>query len=243
MKIHNREAAFKAVSGSINRNLNDEASDRDVKFFVLPTFDDLYAGSLYKNFQTSEVEDIEIHDVRKLEKLLTNSNLTFLELLYSVEVDTFGYLEIEQLHSMRDKISTINLRSLFNSCFGMYRGQMKDLTTPNSESQMALIEKYGYNTKKAMMSLHFLSFLTKFYVSDFKDFKGAITYRGVGRESMMDIKHGKYSLDEFREMAKSNEEVALNLEQKYYDVPFNKETDYQLKELLRTLVKNHLKTI
>ena len=112
MKVHNREAVFKAVSGSINRNLNDETSDRDVKYFVLPTFDDLYSGSLYKNFQTSETEDIEIHDVRKLEKLLTNSNLTFLELLYSVEVDTFGHPEIEQLLTMKDKISTINLRSL-----------------------------------------------------------------------------------------------------------------------------------
>ncbi|WP_336761361.1 DNA polymerase beta superfamily protein [Paenibacillus sp. USHLN196] len=243
MKIHNREAAFKAVSGSINRNLNDDTSDRDVKFFVLPNFDDLYTGSLYKNFQTSEAEDIEIHDVRKLEKLLTNSNLTFLELLYSVEVDTFEYPEIEQILAMRDRISTINLRSLFNSCFGMYRGQMKDLTTPNSEPQKVLIDKYGYNTKKAMMSLHFLSFLTKFYVSGFKDFKGAITYYGVGRESMMDIKHGKYSLDEFREMAKSNEEIALDLEQKYYDVPFDKETDHQLKELLRTLIKNHLRTV
>lgn len=243
MKIHNRKAAFKAVSGSINRNLNDDASDRDIKFFVLPTFDDLYTGSRYKNFETSEVEDIEIHDVRKLEKLLTNSNLTFLELLYSIEVDTFGYPEIEQLLAMRDRISTINLRSLFNSCLGMYRGQMKDLTVSNSKPQKILIDKYGYNTKKAMMSLHFLSFLTKFYVSGFKDFKGAISYYGVGRESMMDIKHGKYSLDEFREMAKSNEEVALDLEQKYYNVTFDKETDHQLKELLRTLVKNHLKTL
>ncbi|WP_342423112.1 nucleotidyltransferase domain-containing protein [Paenibacillus sp. FSL E2-0178] len=243
MKVHNREAVFKAVSGSKNRNLNDVNSDRDVKFFVLPTFEDLYLGSLYKNFQATEAEDIEIHDVRKLGNLLINSNLTFLELLYSVEIDTYGYPEIEQLIKMRDRIATINLRSLFNSCFGMYRGQMKDLTTPNSESQKVLIAKYGYNTKKAMMSLHFLSFLTKFYVSDFKDFKGAITYDGIGRECMMDIKHGKYSLDEFRKMANIDEEVALDLEQKYYDVPFDKETEHQLRTLLHRLVKNHLKTI
>lgn len=75
MKIHNRVAVFKAVSGSINGNLNDEASDRDVKFFVLPNFDDLYTGWLYKNFQISETKDIEIHDVRKLEKVLTHSSL------------------------------------------------------------------------------------------------------------------------------------------------------------------------
>lgn len=145
MKIHHREALLKAVSGSINRNLNEEASDRDVKFFVLPSFNDLYTGSVYKNFQTSKTEDIEIHDVRKLEKLLTNSNLAFLELLYSVEVDTFGYVEIKRLLEYRDRISTINLKSLFNSCFGMYRGQMRDLTKPNSETQKSMIAQHGYN--------------------------------------------------------------------------------------------------
>ncbi|ASA22628.1 DNA polymerase beta superfamily protein [Paenibacillus donghaensis] len=242
MKIHNREAVFKAVSGSRNRNLDDENSDRDVKFFVLPTFDDLYSGSLYKNFQTSDAEDIEIHDVRKLEKLLTNSNLTFLELLYSVEVDTFGYLETKQLLEIRDRIATINLRSLFNSCYGMYRGQMKDLTNPNSELQRNLIAKYGYNTKKAMMSLHFLSFLIKFYVSEFKDFKGAITYEGASRDHMFRIKRGECSLEEFREIADFNEKIALDLEGKYYEVPFNEETNYQLKTILHKLVKNHLKT-
>ncbi|WP_180361802.1 DNA polymerase beta superfamily protein [Paenibacillus sp. BGI2013] len=243
MKIHHREAVLKTVSGSINRNLNDEASDRDVKYFVLPNFNDLYTGSLYKNFQTSTTEDIEIHDVRKLEKLLTNSNLTFLELLYSVEVDTFGYAEIEQLLEYRDRISTINLKSLFNSCFGMYRGQMKDLTKPNSETQKSMIAQYGYNTKKAMMSLYFLLFLIRFHKSGFEDFKGAITYEGTDREFMLGLKHGELSLDEFKKITSLNEEKALKLEQSYYEVPLDKEANYYLKTLLQTLVKNHIKTM
>ncbi|PJN57807.1 hypothetical protein PAEAM_39140 [Paenibacillus sp. GM1FR] len=243
MKIHHREAVLRTVSGSINRNLNDEASDRDVKYFVLPNFNDLYTGSLYKNFQTSTTEDIEIHDVRKLEKLLTNSNLTFLELLYSVEVDTFGYAEIEQLLNYRDRISTINLKSLFNSCFGMYRGQMRDLTKPNSETQKSMIAQYGYNTKKAMMSLHFLLFLIRFHKSEFKDFKGAITYEGTDRAYMLGLKHGELSLDEFKKITRLNEEKALKLEQSYYEVPLDKEANYYLKTLLQTLVKNHIKTM
>ncbi|MEK4372367.1 MULTISPECIES: DNA polymerase beta superfamily protein [Paenibacillus] len=243
MKIHHREAVLRTVSGSINRNLNDEASDRDVKYFVLPNFNDLYTGSLYKNFQTSTTEDIEIHDVRKLEKLLTNSNLTFLELLYSVEVDTFGYAEIEQLLNYRDRISTINLKSLFNSCFGMYRGQVRDLTKPNSETQKSMIAQYGYNTKKAMMSLHFLLFLIRFHKSEFKDFKGAITYEGTDRAYMLGLKHGELSLDEFKKITRLNEEKALKLEQSYYEVPLDKEANYYLKTLLQTLVKNHIKTM
>ncbi|WP_178076110.1 DNA polymerase beta superfamily protein [Paenibacillus oralis] len=240
MKIHSREVVFKALSGSINRNLNEGTSDRDIKYFVLPTFNDLYSGILYKNFQTSDAEDIEIHDVRKLEKLLSNSNLTFLELLYSIEIETFGYPETERLLEMRDDIATINLRSLFNSCFGMYRGQMKDLTKPNSEIQRNLIAKHGYNTKKAMMSLHFLSFLIKFYSLGFKDFKSAITYEGASREYMLGIKHGGYSLEEFRKIADLNEKNALDLEREYFENPFNKETYGEIRNILRSLVKRHL---
>ncbi|NEW04903.1 hypothetical protein GK047_02580 [Paenibacillus sp. SYP-B3998] len=72
-----------------------------LKLFVLPTFDDLYNGVVYKNFTTSEIEDVEIHDVRKLEKLLYNSNLTFLELLYSVEIETFSIPEINKIVGLR----------------------------------------------------------------------------------------------------------------------------------------------
>ena len=42
-----RKVVFKALVGSHNYNLNDETSDKDYKYFVLPTFDDLYTGKMF----------------------------------------------------------------------------------------------------------------------------------------------------------------------------------------------------
>ncbi len=240
MKAHGREVVFKALSGSINRNLNDENSDRDIKLFVLPTFDDLYSGVVYKNFTTSETEDVEIHDVRKLEKLLYNSNLTFLELLYSVEIETFSINEINKIVEMRDDISRINLKNLYNSCYGMYHGQMKDLKNPNSEIQRKIINEYGYNTKKAMMSLHFLKFIIRFCETGFTDFASSIYYSGTEREFMMSIKQGKFTYGEFFELIKYTEQQVEELEPRYVIHTANEETNKKLQDLLRTLVRSSL---
>lgn len=241
MYIHGRKVALKTLSGSVNRNLNDQNSDKDIKAFVIPTFEDLYSSQVYKNFTTSDTEDIEIHDIRKLEKLLYNSNLTYLELLYSIEIDTFGHKEIEYLLSLRDVIAKMNLKSLFNSCFGMYKGQMRDLEKPNSELQKEMIKKYGYNTKKAMMSLHFLKFIVRFYKSDFNDFKSSIWYQGEDRDFMLAIKNGELTFSQFNKIIDSVEKQVKSLEKMYFEHPVNEEVNSQLKSLLRVFVKNNLK--
>jgi predicted nucleotidyltransferase len=236
LKIHGREIVLKTLAGSANRNLNDKNSDRDLKVFVLPTFEDLYTSTVYKNFETSDVEDIEVHDIRKLEKLLYNSNLTYLELLYSVEIDTFGFNEINEIIEMRNDIVKMNLKSLFNSCFGMYKGQLRDIQKPNSELQKKIIEEYGYNTKKAMMSLHFLRFIDKFYQTDFTDFKGSIFYEGNERDFMLSIKQGKLSLDEFVSLIQEEEVKAKKIESEYFKQQVNEETNKNIQRLLRSLV-------
>ncbi|MEK8132952.1 nucleotidyltransferase domain-containing protein [Paenibacillus filicis] len=240
MKVHGREVVFKALSGSVNRNLNDNKSDRDIKLFVLPTFDDLYNGVIYKNFTTSDAEDIEIHDVRKLEKLLFNSNLTFLELLFSVEIDTYDYKEINQIIGMRDDLARINLRNLYNSCYGMYHGQMKDLLKPNSDKQQEIIDKFGYNTKKAMMSLHFLKFISKFYSTDFNDFSSSIVYQGEEREFMLNVKHGGLAYNQFIDLTKDVEAETKLIEDAYMSQKVNQETNNKLQRLLRSLIKNNI---
>ena len=45
--IDHRIAVLKALVGSHNYNLNTESSDKDYKYFVLPTLDDLYDGTIF----------------------------------------------------------------------------------------------------------------------------------------------------------------------------------------------------
>ncbi|WP_206706321.1 zinc ribbon domain-containing protein [Anoxybacillus flavithermus] len=81
----NRKVSFKALVGSYNYNLQTESSDKDYKVFFLPSFEGLYSGEKYSKSITSDTEDIEYHDVRKLSDMLRKSNVNFLEVLFSVE--------------------------------------------------------------------------------------------------------------------------------------------------------------
>lgn len=47
MKLDHRIVVLKALVGSHNYNLNTESSDKDYKYFVLPTLDDLYNGTIF----------------------------------------------------------------------------------------------------------------------------------------------------------------------------------------------------
>lgn len=120
----------------------------------------------------------------------------------------------------------------------MYHGQMKDLQNPNSELQREIIDKYGYNTKKAMMSLHFLKFIVRFYETDFADFGSSIYYDGFERELMLNIKQGGLSYQQFSNLIKDIELKVEELEPQYVIHSVNEDTNKKIQQLLRTLVKN-----
>lgn len=236
MIIHNRKLVYKAVAGSVNRNLHDENSDIDIKMFVLPTFDDLYESKVYKNFTTSDEQDVEIHDIRKLSKLLYNSNLSYLELFFSAVKDTNGYSKMDALVDMREELPKINLQSLYNSCLGMFNGQKKDLTNANSELQKEIISKYGYNTKKAMMAMHFLKFITRYYETDFSNFQHAIWYENRDRDFMLSIKHGKYDFYQVSKMLEDELDKAETLKSQYHSFEINNETNDKVNKLIKDMV-------
>ncbi|MWC27002.1 hypothetical protein [Paenibacillus sp. MMS18-CY102] len=106
-----------------------------------------------------------------------------------------------ELINMRDSIATINLKCLFN------------------------------NTKKAMMSLHFLTFLIKFHQSEFSNFKSAIYYTGEEKDFMLGIKQGKMNKNEFLELLQEIENKARNLEPVFYNSQLNLQTKTKLQPL------------
>lgn len=86
MNNNERLWVFKSLVGSVNYNLHTETSDMDYKVFVIPSFDDLYFSRVYSESISTEEEDLEIHDIRKLDKMLYKSNVNFLEILFSEEI-------------------------------------------------------------------------------------------------------------------------------------------------------------
>lgn len=241
MKLYNREVVLSLQGGSHNRNLNDEHSDLDIKYFVLPTKDDLYESKVFKKLDVTESLDTDIQDVRRLESLLSKSNLSYLELLYSVNIDCFGNKQIEEIIAMRDEISRMNLSSLYSASMGMFDNNMKMLTNPTSQKVKRLIDDYGYNTKKAMLAYHFVNFIIKFHEQDFQDFKDAIWYTGEERGLMFEIKYGKLNIEQFKTMIGRKEKEAQLLRDEYKAIPYNEDTQLKLSSLLRDIVFERFK--
>ncbi|UCZ55360.1 nucleotidyltransferase domain-containing protein [Bacillus shivajii] len=234
-----RRVVFQFTAGSHNRNLNDQDSDVDYKYFVLPTKEDLYSSKVFKKFEANDHEDVDVQDVRRLEKLFYQSNMSYLDLLFSINIKTFGFSEAKQLIALRDSISRMNLPNLYSSSIGMFTQNMKTLHKPTSEKTKALIETNGYHTKKAMLAYHFISFLVKFHEQQFHNYGRCIWYEGEEREFMLAIKRGDVSFNEFVKLATRKEKQAKSLETDYKTNAINNKTLEQLKNLLRRLVFHH----
>ncbi|MEK1828936.1 hypothetical protein AAAC51_07255 [Priestia megaterium] len=73
---------LKALVGSHNYNLNVPESDKDYKFFVLPTFDDMMHNRDFKESYKEDGNDFEYKDARMLTELWWKSNVNFIEVLF-----------------------------------------------------------------------------------------------------------------------------------------------------------------
>lgn len=241
-----RKVAFKALVGSHNYNLNDETSDRDYKYFVLPTFDDLYDNKYYSvPSQTSTEMDFDVHEVRTIPKLWYKSNINFVEVLFSTEIDFCHnandlYHSLPQIFAMRDKIARMNVPYLFHACKGMYHNKMS-LLKKGTAGTRHLVDQFGYDTKQALHSYRVLDFLDRFYYTDFNDFKKAMTYEvGSERNNLFDIKKGKFTEEEFRNLVTEKYNKVLTLQSAYDNIQSDEETYKLLQNLVRSLVKNNI---
>lgn len=249
-----RKVLIKALVGSHNYNLNDETSDKDYKIFVAPTFDDLYENKMFSSSKIGKAEDYDIHDIRKLSELLWKSNINFVEVLYSNELltqeisikTTFEETELisktnellRKIFYMRDEIVTMNLPYLYSACKGMHFNKMS-LLDKGTEGTMHLVEKYGYDTKQALHAYRVLDFIIRFAETEFTDFKFAMTYSDYDatREFLLDLKHGKYTKDQFVEIVNDRFKQFEGYEEIYKSQRIKPEIKEKLTEIIKQIVK------
>jgi predicted nucleotidyltransferase len=248
----NRKIAFKALVGSHNYNLNDETSDRDYKFFVMPSFDDLYDSKYFSlPSQVSEELDFDVHDFRKLPQLFYKGNINFLEVLFSTEVvfiqqsnhyiDTsIGIVKgiLDELFSMRDKIAQMNLPYLYHACKGMHYNKMSFLYK-GTKGTMPLVKQFGYDTKQALHAYRVLDFIIRLYDCQY-NFRQAMYYEGIDREFMLAIKRGAFTDKEFQLIVGEKMEKFLTLQEVYDNIATDEETHFDIKRLVKEAVKSHL---
>jgi hypothetical protein len=261
-----RKVAFKALFGSHNYNLNTPESDRDYKYFIIPTFEDLYRGKFFSTSKVGQGEDYDVHDIRQLPSLWWKSNINFLEVLFSEEVEvphtdnivnvmggdselpvyqytestTLDYPQLTQIFSMRDKIVRMNLPYLFNACIGMHYNKMKLLEKGTAGTQH-LVDKFGWDCKQGLHALRVLDFLIRFHARDFADFKGAITYDESERVAMLMLKRGLISLEGFRGIASAMlADIQYKLTDAYQSQKPDEQTREEVDNLIMELVKSEI---
>lgn len=182
-----RKDVFKALVGSHNYNLNTLTSDKDYKVFYYPSFDDLYYGDKSSKVKTSTIEDVEYHDIRKLPDMLWKSNVNFIEVLFSVEVEQYDGL-YKDLHNKREAIAGMNLPYLYDACMGMFYKKVKEY-----ERDLAKGENWEKINKHVMTATRIVDFLDR-YASNGWNFGKAINYKNeeAMRGTLLSIKNGEY---------------------------------------------------
>lgn len=189
-----RDIAMKVLVGSHNYNLNNERSDRDYKFFVYPSFDDLYDGKRFSIAKQSNDFDYDVHDVRSLVDLIGKANLNFIEVLYSTEkiVD----YTLQWLYQDADIYATANLRGFYNATFGMAHQKIKELHKGTAKTDV-LIAEFGYDTKQASHALRCLYTLSRFMNTG--KMQSALWYDNneYDRDVILKVKNGFFSENDF----------------------------------------------
>jgi len=233
-----REAAICSLTGSRNHRLETEDSDYDFKAFVIPTMDDMYSRNEYFKGIKGEGYEIEVHDLRKLPDLLWKSNPSFLEAIFAAE--RYMCPEMEGLfYANRERISGMNIPYLYNSTTGMFHNKMKYLEKGTANTQH-LIEMHGYDTKQAMHAHRMLCVIRWFI--DHGSFEKALIYYdpvtgSFRREFFLDIRNGKYTLDEMRNML---EKLFAETEEHYRDRCLGSPADKEMDSAIRTGTKEFI---
>ncbi len=233
-----REKLLWCVVGSHNYNLNDKDSDKDFKIFVLPTFDDLYFGNQFSTeTKVGDEFDYNAHDVRKLPYLWWKSNINFVEVLFSTDVRCNPrYVRyIELVFANKEKLASMNLPYLYSACLGMHFNKYKLLEKGTAGTQF-LVDKFGYDTKQALHCYRVLDFLQRYKDNGFSDFRQAIWYSDSKRDFMLQIKHGAYSLEQFKEMVLQKRYETEILKTIYQEQPINNDVKQKLDDATKELV-------
>jgi predicted nucleotidyltransferase len=234
----NRKVVVKALTGSHNYNLNTPSSDRDFKFFVAPTFDDLFSGKMFSNGKQSDDLDFSVHDIRQLSHLVWKANISFVEVLFSTE--GWHDARLDWIFENAENLGTMNLPAFGRATLGMMLQKSHNLFK-GTEKTKPLVEKFGFDTKEATHSLRCM--FTLFRVSSGMSMKNSLWFPNDSfqRQQLLDMKAGNTSLKEFQDrvdffMGNEKSDVMAWFDAQTPNFELKEELDARVKEFVRVNV-------
>lgn len=235
MDFDGRTVVLKALVGSHNYNLNGKTSDEDYKYFVTPTFDDLYYGNMFSTAKQSPNLDYDVHDIRQLGALLWKANVNFVEVLFSRNI--YVGAGLNWLLENKEPLAAMNLPYLFKATLGMHFQKMKDLRKGTAKTD-TLVEQFGYDTKQATHAMRCLLMLER--ISSGMSMEEALWFEfGSGyRDFLLDIKSGGFTEAEFLSVVERWKSAKLGKAEEWF---MAQTPNTQLRDELDKLIKNFIK--
>ena len=203
------------LQGSQNYGLEYEGSDIDTKCIVLPKFEEFCRSS--KPVSTTLIlesnEHIDVKDIRLMFECFKKQNINFVEILftdYMILNPLYGSLFKPMLENA-ERIARYNDFAALNCMVGLSKEKYKALEH-RYPTLVDKIDKFGYDPKQ----LHHIARIDEFiirYISG-EDYKDCL--RSKIPEYLIDIKRGKYALDEARTMAELMTRRASAFKEQYF---------------------------
>ena len=178
----------------------DSIDDTDYMGFVIPPVDKLLGMYKFEHWVWQHEElDVVIYSLEKAMRLLLKGNPNIVGMLW---LRNESYLRIsdhgQHLMELREQFLS---QRMYHSFIGYAHGQFDNMTSGAfrgymGEKRKQLVERFGYDTKNASHLIRLLTMgieLTKG--------EGLNVYRTNDADMLMDIKKGKYTLDEIKSMA------------------------------------------
>lgn len=231
-----REIVWQAIVGSQAHNLATPESDVDYKYFVTPSFDDLYSGKFFATANVSQILDYDAHDIRKFGELIWKANINFVAALFRVLYCGEG---LEWIVNNADKLAMMNLPAFYHATMGMHYEKMSSLLKGTGNTQV-LVDRFGYDTKQATHALRCAMVVGR--VSDGMSVQDALYFKDgdANRTILMNVKAGKYTLDEFEKMTQEFRVHALLSKSWFMAQKANKELREELNSIIKQAVKLNL---
>jgi len=235
-----RNIVLKSMVGSWAAHLNTPESDEDWKYFVAPTFDDLYAGEKFATASVSSTFDYDVHDIRQLGNLLWKANLNFISVLFGYK--TFCVPELQWIFDNADSLAVMNLPYFYNATMGMHFEKMKAVLDGKATGNtQVLVDRFGYDTKQACHSLRCLYVLERFMTC--ANMRYTLFFEnGWYRDSLLSIKAGEVSLADFKAVVEVHRtKLAEDEAKEWYNACLpNEEVKNEMDDVIKTFIHDNI---
>lgn len=189
------------LQGSQNYGLDYEGSDIDTKCIVTPTLEEIALARKPKSTThiRANEEHIDLKDIRLYVQTFRKQNLNFLEILYTPYFwcpNEYFYHEWKRLVDHREEITHYDPVRSVKSMMGI-ASEKYFAMEHHYPARMAWIEKFGYDPKQLSHLLRVAEYLDRYLAGE--PYGDCLLTNQA--EYIKEVKLGKYTLEEAREIA------------------------------------------